>query len=146
MRECPECGRLYPDTQGACPDDGHALALPGETDPLVGQIFGSYKIVERLGQGGMGTVYLGRHPDIGSEVAIKVLHPRFASDPVIVERFFNEARAVNKIGHENIVRISDLIQQPGRPPCLVMERLNGRPLSADVGTPIKAVPVALAPE
>src|SRR5437763_6545581 len=74
-------------------------------DPLLGETFGSYKVIRALGKGGMGAVYLGEHPTIGSKVAIKVLHQRYADDEQIVERFFNEARAVNLIGHENIVQI-----------------------------------------
>ena len=55
----------------------------------------------------MGAVYLAEHPTIGKKVALKVLHAEFSTNPEVVERFFNEAKAVNAIGHPNIVDIVD---------------------------------------
>ncbi|HZH15658.1 MAG TPA: serine/threonine-protein kinase [Archangium sp.] len=101
---------------------------PG-ADPLLGQCIGSFRLTRRLGHGGMGTVYLGEHVDIGSRVAIKVLHGRLAGSPQVLRRFYTEARAVNLIGHENIVNIIDINPAPPRP-YLVMEYLEGEPLSA----------------
>ncbi|WNG51793.1 protein kinase [Archangium minus] len=98
-------------------------------DPLLGTCIGSFRLTRRLGQGGMGAVYLGEHVDIGSRVAIKVLHRRLASSPQVLRRFHMEARAVNLIGHENIVNIIDINPAPPRP-YLVMEYLEGEPLSA----------------
>jgi serine/threonine-protein kinase len=118
-----------------CPDDAASLLPDGESDPLIGATVGSYRIVRRIGRGGMGAVYEAHHPTIGSSVAIKVLHPRYAADPAVVERFFNEARAVNLIAHESIVRIFDLNHLPDGRPYLVMELLTGRPLSALCGSP-----------
>jgi serine/threonine protein kinase len=102
----------------------------GEWDALLGQTLGSYRLVRLLGRGGMGAVYLARQPAIGALVAIKVLHPRFCADRAVVERFFNEARAVNLIGHENILKILDFSQTPEGRYYFVMELLEGRPLSA----------------
>jgi hypothetical protein len=62
---------------------------------------------QKLGEGGMGSVYLAEHPHIGKKVALKVLHAEFASNTDVVTRFFNEAKAVNDIGHPNIVDIVD---------------------------------------
>jgi serine/threonine-protein kinase len=98
-------------------------------DPLLGTCIGSFRLTRRLGQGGMGAVYLGEHVDIGSRVAIKVLHGRLATSPQVLRRFHMEARAVNLIGHENIVSIIDINPAPPRP-YLVMEYLEGEPLSA----------------
>ena len=87
---------------------GSTVPVPSShRDEMIGRLLGSYKVVKLLGEGGMGAVYMGEHPAIGSKVAIKVLHPRYAADQRIVERFFNEARAVNIIGHDNIVKILD---------------------------------------
>ena len=72
-----------------------------------GTVLGAYEIVRRVGQGGMGAVYEAQHPTIGSRVAVKFLHRQYAADPNMVDRFFNEARAVNIIAHDNIVRVSD---------------------------------------
>ncbi len=108
-----------------------------DSDPLVGARLGSFRLVRRLGRGGMGTVYLGEHVSIGSRVAVKVLHEHLAMYPELVQRFHAEARAVNVIGHENIVSIFDLNAGPPRP-YLIMEYLDGAPLSAWVGTPLPA--------
>ena len=64
-------------------------------DPVVGTVLGSYRVVRRLGRGGMGTVYLAEHVEIQSKVALKLLHPHLSRDPAVVRRFFAEARAVN---------------------------------------------------
>ncbi len=77
------------------------------TQTLIGRTIGNYEVVEKLGEGGMGAVYLARHPRIGKKVALKVLHAEFSSDPNIVDRFFTEAKSVNDIGHPNIVDITD---------------------------------------
>ncbi len=74
---------------------------------LVGKSIGNYQIRAKLGEGGMGTVYLGEHPLIGKRVAVKVLLEELAANETVVSRFFNEAKAVNDIGHQNIVDIVD---------------------------------------
>src|SRR6266850_2614025 len=122
MRACPTCGRSYEDDVAFCPEDG--ISLP-EADSLIGRTVGSYKVMKLLGKGGMGTVYLGQHPKIGSKVAIKFLHPRFSHDQRAVMRFFNEARAVNMVGHDNIVRVVDLATTEEGRHYLVMELLEG---------------------
>jgi serine/threonine protein kinase len=86
--------------------------VPRMVDPLIGATVGSFRVVRPLGRGGMGTVYLAEHPVIGSRVAIKFLHESMATSPELVARFYDEARAVNRIGHENIVGIYDLSMLP----------------------------------
>jgi eukaryotic-like serine/threonine-protein kinase len=103
--------------------------LQAEEEGLLGTCIGSFRLTRRLGRGGMGTVYLGEHEDIGSRVAIKVLHGRLAGSPPVLRRFHMEARAANLIGHENIVNIIDINPAPPRP-YLIMEYLEGEPLSA----------------
>jgi len=105
-------------------------AVDLERDAMIGRQVGSYRIAKLLGEGGMGAVYLGEHPAIGSKVAIKMLHAQYAAKPAIVERFFNEARSVNLIGHDNIVKILDFdVTEEGRH-YFVMEFLHGRALQA----------------
>jgi serine/threonine protein kinase len=128
MFVCPECGRAQP-SPGYCTEDG-ASVLDSAQDALLGQVVGSYRIARLVGRGGMGSVYKGVHPSIGSRVAIKVLSVECSHDPGIVERFFAEARAVNLIRHENIVNVLDLGWLPDRRPYIVMEYLDGAPLSA----------------
>jgi serine/threonine-protein kinase len=108
------------------------------TDPLVGSIFGSFKITKVIGRGGMGTVYLGEHTVIGSRVAIKVLQERLASDENLVARFYAEARAVNLVGHENIVNVFDMNVVPPNHYYLVMEYLEGEPLNSLLRKPVPA--------
>jgi serine/threonine-protein kinase len=95
---------------------------------LIGRNIGNYKIVAQLGEGGMGTVYLGEHPLIGKKVAVKVLLDELSQRADVVQRFFNEAKAVNDIAHPNIVDIVDFGQQniDGRERVyFIMEFLDG---------------------
>jgi tRNA A-37 threonylcarbamoyl transferase component Bud32 len=105
-------------------------ATPDAADPLLGTTLGSFRLVKRIGQGGMGTVYLGQQTLIGSRVAVKVLHEHLAGDPSLVARFYAEARAVNLIVHPNIVNIFDMNVVPPRRFYLVMEYLEGQSLAA----------------
>ncbi|KAB2889245.1 MAG: serine/threonine protein kinase, partial [Kofleriaceae bacterium] len=87
--------------------DPQAPGGPVGPDPLIGLTIGNYRVSQKLGEGGMGAVYLAEHPHIGKKVALKILHAEFASNNDVVSRFFNEAKAVNDIGHPNIVDIVD---------------------------------------
>jgi serine/threonine protein kinase len=120
-----------------------ATAAP---DPLLGTTVGSFRLVRRIGQGGMGSVYLGEQTLIGSRVAVKMLHEHLASDASLVQRFYAEARAVNLIGHPNIVNIFDMNVVPPRRYYLIMEYLEGEPLSAAAPGPIppeRAIPILI---
>ncbi len=128
MFVCPECGAAKP-VPGFCTEHGEQL-VDARVDSLLGQAIGSYRVARVIGRGGMGTVYLAVHPGIASRVAIKMLSGECASNPALVERFFAEARAVNVIRHENIVSVIDLAQLPDGRPYIVMEYLDGSPLSA----------------
>ncbi len=127
MFVCPDCGHSQP-LAGPCPSDQTALIARGD-DVLLGQPVGAYRIARLLGVGGMGRVYKGVHPSIGSRVAIKVLSRECADRPDLVERFFSEARAVNLIRHESIVNVLDLAQLPDGRPYIIMEYLDGAPLA-----------------
>jgi serine/threonine protein kinase len=105
-----------------------------QQDLLIGQTIGNYLVTQKLGEGGMGAVYLAEHPGIGKKVALKVLHNEFSSNQEVAARFFNEAKAVNDIGHPNIVDIHDfgIIQGGvGREQMVyfIMEYLAGTSLS-----------------
>jgi len=103
-------------------------------DPLLGQLIGSYRVAEQIGQGGMGRIYLAVQPSIGARVAIKVLSPDRARDVTEIERFFAEARVVNVIRHESIVNVLDLRVLEDGSPAIVMEHLDGAPLSKVIAT------------
>src|SRR5229473_2741711 len=128
-RTCPDCHNTYDDDVLHCPEDGVSLT-DGIADDLIGHAVGSYRVVKLLGKGGMGSVYMAEHPAIGSKVAIKFLHPQYSHDEKIVDRFFNEARAVNVIGHDNILKILDLDVTDDNRHYFVMEFLHGRPLQS----------------
>src|SRR5262245_15054167 len=91
--------------------------------------FGVYRIQHKLGEGGMGAVYMAEHSLLGRRAAIKVLHAAFSMRQDIVERFFNEARAASSIADPGIVQIFDFGYQDGIA-YIVMEFLDGEPLEA----------------
>ncbi len=93
--------------------DVPAATLPALDDALpIGSHVGPYAIEAPLGAGGFGAVYRARHGVIGKLAAIKVLHPEHAASKTLTERFVNEARAVNEIGHPNIIDVFDFGQLP----------------------------------
>jgi tRNA A-37 threonylcarbamoyl transferase component Bud32 len=95
---------------------------------VIGRSIGNYKIARVLGEGGMGTVYLAEHPMIGKRVAVKMLRPDLGTDPGLVSRFFQEAKAVNEIRHPNIVDISDFGHTEDGIVYFVMELMEGQSL------------------
>ena len=98
-------------------------AFPDEVS--AGMQIGEYQVTGKLGEGGMGTVYAGVHPVIGKQVAIKVLNRGARRrTPAMVQRFVQEARAVNQIGHRNIVDIFAFGQLPTGRHYFVMEFLQ----------------------
>lgn len=90
---------------------------------------GPYRIIRKLGEGGMGVVYEAMNDAIERRVAIKVLHPDYSNDRETASRFFDEARAVNRIEHPSLVQISDYGQTPEGTAYLVMEFLRGESLA-----------------
>ena len=128
MYVCAECGLSQP-SGGPCPVDGTLLAPVGD-DVLLGTTIGAYRVSRLLGIGGMGRVYKGVHPVIGSRVAIKVLSRECSDRRDLVERFFSEARAINLIRHESIVNVLDLATLADGRPYIIMEYLDGAPLAA----------------
>jgi serine/threonine-protein kinase len=91
----------------------------------VGQTIGNYMITAKLGEGGMGIVYLAEHPVIGRKVAMKAIHPELSRNPEVVSRFVTEAKSVNQIGNEHIVDIHDFGTSPDGEFYFIMEFLQG---------------------
>ncbi len=87
-----------------------------------------YRVVSRIGRGGMGTVYLGEHTTVGRRVAIKVLTHIWSRSELVAKRFRAEARAASAAGHPNIIEVFDAGQLPDGRLYLVMEYLTGRNL------------------
>ncbi len=91
-------------------------------------IIGSYRIVSRIGEGGMGEVYLAEHTKLERKVAVKVLDSSLSTKSQFRERFLNEANVLAKLNHPNIVSIYDLVEHEGQY-CIVMEYVEGLSLS-----------------
>jgi serine/threonine-protein kinase len=97
---------------------------------MIGETLGSYRIVGRLGAGGMGEVYLAEHARIDRRAAIKVLLPELSHNQEVVDRFFAEARATSSIHHPGIVEVLDCDVHPSGRAYIVMELLEGESLAA----------------
>ena len=93
-------------------------------------VAGRYRLLRKLGQGGMGTVWSARNELIDREVAIKMMRPEAAANPVSLQRFFTEAKASGRLRHPNITEIFDLGQAEDGSPFLVLELLTGEPLDS----------------
>jgi serine/threonine protein kinase len=93
-----------------------------------GTVVGEYRIDDKIGEGGMGIVYSATHPMIGKRAAIKVISAELGTDPVLVQRFVQEARSVNQIGHPNIVDVFAFGKLPDDRNYFVMEYLQGESL------------------
>jgi len=117
-----------------CPRDGSPLAAspqPGAADPLIGRVLGGrYRLVERLGQGGMGTVYRAVHTLMDKPVAVKILRGELAGDSEAVARFHREARSASKLDHDHCIRVTDFGQSDDGLLFLVMELLDGESLGS----------------
>ena len=105
-----------------------------------------YRIVRLLGEGGMGAVFEGENVRIKRRVAIKVLHAAIAHDPAIARRFQQEAQAAGHIGNEHIIEVLDLGELPNGDHFMVMEYLDGEPLTSRIKrlgrlSPEQAVPL-----
>lgn len=123
MKLCPRCNEPFADDAGFCPYDGAALAK--SPDPYLGRTLAArYRLVRRLGTGGMAVVYLARHVMIERLSAIKLLRQDLGMSPGHRERFLREARAVNRINHPNIIEITDYGEDAGLT-FLVMEYVEG---------------------
>ncbi len=123
MMKCPACGFINSEKNARCEECNLPLY---ETDPSSGEgitraassnaefkinrgiLFGGrYKIIKKVGRGGMGSVYLAQDTELDIEVALKIIHPEFATNPRFVKQFKKEILLAREITHENIVRIHD---------------------------------------
>jgi serine/threonine protein kinase len=100
------------------------------TNFFIGSMINNYEILEQIGHGGMGDVYLARHPQIGKKVAIKLLRPETPKTSETAQRFFHEAMVVDKIHHQNVIDVLDFGKTPEGDCYIIMEYLQGEPLSS----------------
>ena len=163
MRKCKQCGATYEGAEVFCPVDGARVVEIDEfgnevavscrtmppvpkTDPYIDQVLqGRYRVLSRLGEGGMGVVYVAEHVEIEKKVALKLLRDDFSKRPEVVARFRQEARSASKIGHPNIVDVTDFGQLDDGGVFFVMEHLQGCGLNdicRDETVPLtRAVPI-----
>jgi eukaryotic-like serine/threonine-protein kinase len=145
---CPACGTEYGGIVKYCAQCGgslHDLEPERSVQLAAGTIVGSYRLLDLLGEGGMGRVYLAEHIKLGRRVALKMLRPEFGGNPIAVARFFAEARAVNRISHDNIVEITDFLDQAGLYNSYIMELLRGEDLGLRL-LRTDVLPIAVAVE
>jgi predicted Ser/Thr protein kinase len=127
---CPQCGGEYETSDRFCPKDGSPLRPKSGGDPLVGRVIADrYLILARLGEGGMGRVYLAEHVKMNRQCAIKVMNPSLVSDSESSQRFAREASNAARILHPNVAAVFDY-GEADKVVYLVMEYVDGESLSS----------------
>ena len=131
MKTCPQCGTEYDVQTKFCPTDGSRLrSAPGSGDDIIGSIIADrYHVIRKLGEGGMGQVYLAEHVKMGRMSAIKVMTPSLVHDADAVGRFNREAANASKINHPNIAAIYDFGETSDGLIYLAMEFVEGESLT-----------------
>ena len=130
QKTCPTCGTEYPLSERFCPRDGTALRSASPTADLLGQVVADrYHILKKLGEGGMGTVYLAEHVKMGRKSALKVMNPGMNTDPDAIARFNREASNASRLSHPNICGIYDFGETPDGLIYLAMEFIEGTSLT-----------------
>ncbi|MGZ3422327.1 MAG: protein kinase domain-containing protein, partial [Polyangiales bacterium] len=131
-KKCPACGAEFGPEIGFCAHDGTRLVdksenqKPIDHDPLIGrQIGGRYRLIKRIGEGGMGVVYLAEHEAIEKKVAIKILKEQYAQREDVVARFQQEAKSASRVKHQGVLEVFDFGRTEDHRFFLVMELLDG---------------------
>jgi serine/threonine-protein kinase len=127
MKSCPICEAAYPDTFVVCPQDGSALVGAGLW-PEGTLVRGKYRILSKIGQGGMGSVYKALHVSFDELRALKVMSPELLRDELFVRRFKHEAVITRRLQHPNAVRVDDIDETEDGRPFIVMEYIEGESL------------------
>ena len=127
MKTCPTCQTTYPDTIAFCSRDGAELRTTGTWAPGT-VVRGRYRILSKIGEGGMGAVYKAKHTGFDELRAIKVLNPELTGDEKFHERFKREAFITRKLHHPNAVLVEDIDEAEDGCPFIVMEFIEGKSL------------------
>ncbi len=128
MKRCPACSNVCLPSQAFCSACGASLSEAAQIvgDPYLGTVLGGrYRIVKKLGEGGMGAVYRAEVLEVGHTVAVKLLHDRFVGDETALKRFEREAQVASKLNHPNSIDILGFGTSSGGASYLVMEYLKG---------------------
>ena len=143
---CPTCEREYGDDVLYCSADGATLQSLAPGDDLVGTVVADrYLITDKIGEGGMGQVYLARHVRLPQNVAVKVLHPWLVRDANVVTRFRREAVNASQIENEHVARVFDHGELGDGLLYIAMEFVEGKPLG-DIVAQNGPLPIARAIE
>ena len=130
MKVCTACGLEYQDDVLFCQRDGTPLRASDPTADLVGQVIAErYHIKKKLGEGGMGQVYLAEHVKMGRRCAVKIMSAALLNDPEAVSRFNREAANASRISHANVCAIYDFGETSDGLIYLAMEFVEGRSLT-----------------
>ena len=131
LKICPTCGTEYSPTEKFCPKDGTALrSQSADGADLVGSVIAErYHVLKRLGEGGMGQVYLAEHVKMGRQSALKVLHPTMVHDAAAIGRFNREASNASRIDHPNVAGIYDFGETAEGLVYLAMQYVEGQTLT-----------------
>jgi len=133
VKYCDNCHSAYPDDFTICPRDQGSLRHASELLP--GMIIrGKYEILEKIGTGGMASVYRARHLAFGEICAIKLVGPKLAHDADFLKRFRTEAVVTRRLQHPNAVRVEDLDTTEDGRPFIIMEFVDGRSLREIIRT------------
>src|SRR5436190_20825284 len=130
QKVCPTCNSEYPASERFCPRDGTALRTVGGDTDLVGSIIADrYHVMRKLGEGGMGQVYLVEHVKMGRQSALKVMNPAMVKDADAISRFNREAANASRINHPHVASVYDFGETPDGIIYLAMEFVDGPPLT-----------------
>lgn len=144
-RVCPQCGVEYDQSVAFCAKDGTSLVSPSTQADLVGHVVGGrYRVVSKLGEGGMGQVYLAEHVRMKRKSAIKIMRPALVGDAEALQRFTREAENASKISHPNVASIFDFGETDDGLVYLAMEFVDGEALSATLAREVALHPVVAA--
>ncbi len=131
QKVCPTCGTEYPLSERFCPRDGTALRATNAQGDLLGSIIAErYHVLKKLGEGGMGTVYLAEHVKMGRKAALKVMNPGMNQDADAIARFNREAANASRLSHPNICGIYDFGETADGLIYLAMEFIEGQSLTS----------------
>jgi predicted Ser/Thr protein kinase len=149
LKICPQCGTEYELDQRFCPKDGSTLRSQGAGGAdLIGSIIADrYHVLKKLGEGGMGTVYLAEHVKMGRKSAVKVMNPGMVHDADAIGRFNREAANASKISHPNVAAVYDFGETTDGLIYLAMEYIEGPSLTkvieeAGALPPLRAADIA----